>query len=450
MTDTPSSLLDWSATQGRILTNNGKANKYFTKENGFAFEDKQLPHHHLEISDCEETFLSWYQQMDEVKINDRNSSNLNKSKGKIKYRYKCISATANDAGIVGAWKRPLFAGCGFFENTSEFTENVFNLQTKGLFIDLRIPVQQPKHFKSYKNIESLTNLELRYLSRQHVFCGFSKVNTASNARRYVATRHHIMDWNYIGIPRGRPNKWYIEHDPRPTHKDRSWLETSYAKDNTGQSYYLERWERLDHDEGGKGRILSLLSNPNISPGGEGRGSQVKIMIIVIGNRFNFVIQNGNRRELCMKKSLPSNITSFTAAVDYFVEQGDVIQAREMLTNIVAGTGFVSVAGAPFSWTITNCVHPWLEGTRLFDKTTSNTMLYLCDVSDLSSDGNNNNKNKNDNNKRGLDDDLRENMPYRLHVRCNLLGNQTDLQFLDCNEDLVTLQQIFCSRILSKL
>ena len=436
-----SSLLDWSATQGRILTNNGKANKYFTKENGFAFEDEQLPHYHLELCDCEETFLNWYQQIDEVNMNNNNNYNnnnkyiKNKSKGKVKYRYNCISTTAYEAGIIGAWKRPLFAGCGFFENTSEFTENVFNLQTKGLFIDLRIPVQQPKHFKTYKNIESFSNLELRYLSRQHVFCGFSKVNSVDNANRYVATRHHIMDWNYIGIPRGRPNKWYIDHDPRPSHNGKSWLETSFAKDGTGQSYYLERWERLDQDEDGKGRVLSLLSNPKSTIG---RDSRVKVMIIVIGNRFNFVIQNGSRKELC-KTGLPSQVTSFTAAVDYYIEQGDTRQARKMLSNIVAGTGFISVPGDPFSWIITNCVHPWLEGTRLFDKATSNTKLHLCDESGSSSSSS-----------RGVNDDLKENMPYRLHVHCNVLGHQTDLQFLDCNEDLVLLQQLFCSPVLSKL
>ena len=41
----------------------------------------------------------------------------------------------------------------------------------------------------------------------------------------VATRHHCIDWNYVGEPRPRPNKWRVEMGPGGD----VWREWGFAK-----------------------------------------------------------------------------------------------------------------------------------------------------------------------------------------------------------------------------
>lgn len=41
----------------------------------------------------------------------------------------------------------------------------------------------------------------------------------------VATRHHAIDWNYVGKPRPRPNKWRVEMGPGGD----IWKEWGFAK-----------------------------------------------------------------------------------------------------------------------------------------------------------------------------------------------------------------------------
>lgn len=41
----------------------------------------------------------------------------------------------------------------------------------------------------------------------------------------VATRHHAVDWNYVGRARPRPNKWRVEMGPGGD----TWREWGFAK-----------------------------------------------------------------------------------------------------------------------------------------------------------------------------------------------------------------------------
>lgn len=41
----------------------------------------------------------------------------------------------------------------------------------------------------------------------------------------MATRHHCIDWNYVGEPRPRPNKWRVEMGPGGD----VWKEWGFAK-----------------------------------------------------------------------------------------------------------------------------------------------------------------------------------------------------------------------------
>lgn len=97
------------------------------------------------------------------------------------------------------------------------------------------------------------DFELRLFARRHAFAGYTKIQpirpigeqsaaappapkaitTAARGREeeesavggLVATRHHAIDWNYIGIKRARPNKWRVEMDPRGD----VWKEWGFAK-----------------------------------------------------------------------------------------------------------------------------------------------------------------------------------------------------------------------------
>ena len=51
--------LDWSAKQGRILTGGEKVLDFFSAENGFPFDQSELPHFHLGCKDTHETFARW-------------------------------------------------------------------------------------------------------------------------------------------------------------------------------------------------------------------------------------------------------------------------------------------------------------------------------------------------------------------------------------------------------
>jgi hypothetical protein len=234
------SLLDWTAKQGRILTDEGKATEYYCSERGFPFESNELPHYHLERGDSHVVFRRW----------------------------AALSSDAEQekSPIVGAWSRPLFTGK--WEHSTDNEETVYNIQTGSLFIDLRIPTSKPVSrwekllgdenneqqgfiscCSSRQVLESMSDEDLRLYARQHVFAGYSvisqeKNNKMSNNNLPLCTRHHCIDWNYVsGKPRPRPNKWYIEgkynDGKRPCNV---WKEWSYATDENGQCYYWEKWE----------------------------------------------------------------------------------------------------------------------------------------------------------------------------------------------------------------
>ena len=57
----------------------------------------------------------------------------------------------------------------------------------------------------------------------------------------------MIDWNLLGVPRPRPNKWLAEASevlPGGEPGDevvQQWREWSYARRAHGQSYYMEQW-----------------------------------------------------------------------------------------------------------------------------------------------------------------------------------------------------------------
>lgn len=98
--------------------------------------------------------------------------------------------------------------------------------------------------------------QLQYYARQHVFAGFSRIVTNDSEQLHpvwffpaCCTRHHCIDWNYVGTPRSRPNKWWIE-----SNRD-VWKEWAFAQDFAGQCYYCERWERIE--DGNSNVVVAL-------------------------------------------------------------------------------------------------------------------------------------------------------------------------------------------------
>jgi hypothetical protein len=300
--------LAWSFNQSRILSADGKALEYYSGERGFPFQEDELPHHHLAKNDTQQVFRSWLPS---------------------------IASTASTS-ICGAWKRPLF--CGVWEHSTEDEESVFNVQTNSLFIDLRIPTSR-KHVLPAEctSLACLTEQQLRFYARQHVFGGFSKVTTERD--REVCTRHHCLDWNYVpGNPRPRPNKWWIEMHPK---KD-MWKEWAYATDDFGQHYYMERWERLE--EGRADQRLALRKQE----GSDG-------ILVVVGDHFNYLLS----RNLLGTEDLEGRST-LVEVVDAALTRGDR-SAAESFLSMDAGHGRISIG-----WKIDAAIQPWREGYALFE------------------------------------------------------------------------------------
>lgn len=144
---------------------------------------------------------------------------------------------------------------GFKESTSSDTD-VFNVQTTGLFVDIRLPRARRAVFNAIRargcrSLQHCSLDELRALARQHTFAGFSKIAVNSD----VCYRHHCIDWNYHpDFARPRPNAWRFQLSADKN----SFKEFSVASDEFNQAVYMERWQRLS---GGKSGTLALRRRP---------------------------------------------------------------------------------------------------------------------------------------------------------------------------------------------
>jgi hypothetical protein len=146
-----------------------------------------------------------------------------------------------------------------WKESTECDTIAFNLQTPSIFIDLRFPVhQKEKHSTIYNNnnnknsLQDLTIEELKLLSQQHCFAGYSfpesielqnsfeQANGVIDTNKYlykIFTRHHVIDWNYNFLyPRSRPNKWFVEKDDK---NNESFKEYSVVRTTFGAPLYME-------------------------------------------------------------------------------------------------------------------------------------------------------------------------------------------------------------------
>ncbi|KAG8468064.1 hypothetical protein KFE25_007116 [Diacronema lutheri] len=321
-------VLGWSAKQARILTGGGRAEQLYSAERGFPFAPDELPHHHMLNGTTHALFREWL------------------ASGRTCERF------------VGVWSRPLFTNG--WEESTDVDEAAFNVQTRGAFIDLRVPTARPS-LGSAGSLDALAAEELRLLARQHVFCGYTLPVSAAPGAPLVCTRHHAIDWNFVGVPRARPNKWRVEMPPPGLRLGPStaqgasgaaaaaWKEWSFALDDAGQSYYMERWARVDGDGDGAGPTLALRSC-----------SQPDEFIVLVGDHFAFARARAGCPLLPPARAdgAAPPPASLVEMVDGAVARGDLATARSWL-GLAGGHGRVSAG-----WRIDLCTHPWLEGTQL--------------------------------------------------------------------------------------
>lgn len=350
--------MGWSAKQGRILTANGKAPEYYTADRGFDFDETELPHYHLiqgttsgssgGKKDTREIFRKWKRQDKNKSDNVENNHTLSL--------------------LIGAWKRTLFYGG--WEHTTEHDENVYNLQTSTLFIDLRLPTTRLVRTDrpTVQSLHDLQAADLRRYARQHVFGGYTvmqtqqtslPIKTEMNPRKnnkypLTCTRHHVIDWNFVGKPRNRPNKWHVEF----SHNNKQeWKEWAFATDDYRQHYYCEQWQTL---------LLSPSSSTSSIPvlalrkhkGHSGDG-----ILILIDNHFNFLLDHRTLQVAAFEDDTPDTtaFASLVEIVDYHVAQENLDAARAWL-SLQGGHGIVSTSDG---WEIDASIEFWKENTKLF-------------------------------------------------------------------------------------
>eukprot|EP01083_Nonionella_stella_P167773 564724_1 len=385
-------LMEWTSKQGRILTANGKAASYYTAARGFPYIDADLPHHHLMNNSTTDTFLAWAKER-EVRLQSQSQSlphSHSHSHSQGEHQHPDVKT---HYPICGAFNRPLFVGG--WEHSTDQEEDVFNVQTNTLFIDIRIPKlgrgrSMMKHGNNNnastsasasirKGLGDLNDEELKLYARRHAFAGYTKLDTEATTvdvtvtgtatgsgvgaqvslpvSRCVCTRHHCIDWNFTGTPRNRPNKWYVEMEPT---QKKIWKELAYAKDDFGQHYYSERWERYERDGMGNGFVVALRrdkkdneNDPNFRDG----------IIVAVGDHFNYIF---GRNEALIdtllsktKKAQEYKAQGNTVGlIDVAIDNGDRELAEEFL-SIDAGHGSISNG-----WKIDASTQPWKEGTSL--------------------------------------------------------------------------------------
>lgn len=298
--------IGWTKRQGYILTGGGKAEEFYTLERGFPFQETELPHYHLMQGQSHSVFQDW-----------------------------CSSAPPCSA-VCGVWNRKLFVGG--WDHTSDNDEIAFNIQTHNLFIDMRIPRSRSLVLSGrFSSLRDLGAEHLRLYARQHIFAGFSYPSKEKN--RPLCTRHHCIDWNFVGKPRTRPNKWWIE----AREDGNVWKEHSYATDSYGQHYYSERWERI-----GTSSLPRLALRKVSSAARDG-------IIVAVGDHFNYVLA----RDMTGEEKKYPNESSTVDLVDAAVASGDLVTARSYL-SIQGGHGTVSSG-----WILDCSIAPWDEGMVLW-------------------------------------------------------------------------------------
>jgi hypothetical protein len=356
--------LDWSDKQKRILTADNRADDLYTADRGFPFLETELPHYHCMQGDTHAVFSQWK--------GSNHSNDCINAAGSKRPRDEEDEASP----LAGAWTRLVFVGG--WEHTSMQDERTFNLQTNHLFMDLRIPRTRETLLQGKSSLQDLAPQELCYYARQHVFAGYTQMaptttttnnnNTNSN-NNIVCTRHHCIDWNFVGVPRTRPNKWYAElKTPQSTvlSPPTTWKEWAFATDERGQSYYLEQWQRLP---GGDASPMLALRKKKQDQPAERDG-----ILLIVGDHFSYILgRDLSSISMDRQRQLGQDHSSLVGIVDAAVDRNDVATAMAYL-SLQAGHGRIANG-----WIIDCAIEPWREGTPLWTQEDSLSVVGNADL-----------------------------------------------------------------------
>jgi len=360
--------LSWSALQAHILTGGGRAEDYYTAARGFPYSEDQLPHHFMALGSTHEVFSRW--------------------------RWATQGMPDGGGGalpphwLTGAWYRPIFRGGG--KETTDATEACVNLVTPSIFVDIRIPTirdrmlhraaQGSNSSQDGERDPQTEALQMRLLARQHAFGGYGRFSCdtaryegSTSDTQVHCTRHHAIDWNYLGKGRPRPNRWGVVAllgKCGDVHNINEWREDSFATGDDGRPYYYEIWRRLPS-------AMSVAFAPSASNlllamrtvGTVTEESSRDTILVASGGRFGFVSTAiGTRAREMRARAFALGASSRAAAVDAAISLGDLELARWLVYDDVrAGHGLVSACStgtAVSAWRIEAALQPINEGRTL--------------------------------------------------------------------------------------
>ena len=224
------------------------------------------------------------------------------------------------------------------------------------------------------------------LARQHAFGGFVQFEKGAPAGgaggegdecEGSCTRHHAIDWNFVGAMRPLPNKWRVRPTPqRVLHGGGGWRggggqgaagaataaqaggmvvddwqELSYAFDDDGEPYYFERWRRYPGGSEASGVPLALRAS--VTPSEAAHTPPRDAIVVIVGDHFNYVVA----RPLPWSTLLPYGQTT-ASVVDAAIESGQR-EVAEAVVLLEAGHGRISSG-----WCVDAALQPWRIGQPL--------------------------------------------------------------------------------------
>jgi hypothetical protein len=355
-------LMTWQQDQGHIVSGGGELFKFSVLNRDYSVSD--LPHYLLENKISRKTFATW--------LSSNRRSNL----------------------LMGCWGRPIFAG-GWKESSSHDTV-VFNLQTPSFFIDMRIPNLRPsEQLKHINSAKDCTDHQLRVLSRQHCFAGYTLHELPSDVpsplldpSTPIFTRHHVIDWNYHPVfPRPRPNRWFVEINADHS----SFKEICPIRNENQVPIYFERWQKhlpLTNEES---KYLALRKHRPCPKAlaAEGRvatkAERVDAVMVIVGCHFALCVDRDYDMLLQYLQTRGDEVKNGCKGgggmfVDYLLQQNQNAkeedneelktlkrQLAEEYVSLQGCYGMITTNASTgvYEWRIIKSTFPWLEGKMLF-------------------------------------------------------------------------------------
>jgi hypothetical protein len=414
-------LLDWSDQQRRIYTANGKAYDYYSPKRGYAIDPTELPHTVLLNGDTHAVFEAWKDAQQQSSTttpvhhhHHHHSHPLSEPASpnplvgvwqRTLYKGEWEYSTSRDEYVVLLQTHTLFMDLRIPHRRDKVIP-ALRLK-RATSVDTLLPLQLRLYARQYAaagflrihyhvdanvtSADTSNNNNSTHTTDASVASLVSSTTTAtinttttkamtdpqsqsqqqspqsllpyanSHCSYYpmCAVRHYAMDWNYLGVGHNRPHKWWVEWKDARQYYRHEWKKWSYARDDHGQHYYCEHWERMDPYQEGCTLDSNTSNNNNDTKtpviAFRRRKSHGDGILIVIGDTFGYML---DRTLSGVEKGYP-DAASLCSLVDLAVAQGDLSTAHAWL-SMQAGTGRIRD-----NWRISRALEYWKEGTPLW-------------------------------------------------------------------------------------